>query len=135
MSTPRTYEMWPARLEGEKVAYLTEGEYGPLMAIVHQFHAACHHGEGVTLDSLHEFARGVALAVKPEVADRDRPDVTGRVARTELLEAARATLPALMLLGDFIGNEFSGKVGIPPFDRCAIILALRDSIAKIEVQP
>ena len=54
----------------------------------------------------------------------------GQPATTELLAAARAAIPALVLLGDFIGNTFDGKAGIPAFDRCAVILALRKGLAK-----
>jgi hypothetical protein len=49
-----------------------------------------------------------------------------------LLPAARAAIPALILLGDFIGNTFDGKVGIPAFDRCAVIWALKTAIAQAE---
>jgi hypothetical protein len=50
----------------------------------------------------------------------------------DLLAAARAALPALVLLGDYIGNTFGGKRGIGPFDRCAIIAGLKDAIAATE---
>ena len=56
----------------------------------------------------------------------------GQSALTDLLAAARAVVPALELLGDFIGNTFDGKPGIPAFDRCAVILALRDALATAE---
>lgn len=54
---------------------------------------------------------------------------------TDLLTAARAAIPALDLLGDFIGNTFAGKIGIPAFDRCAVILALKTAIAKADAEP
>lgn len=44
------------------------------------------------------------------------------------LAVLREVLPPLILLGDYIGNEFAGKVGIEPFDRCAIIGRVRDAI-------
>jgi hypothetical protein len=50
----------------------------------------------------------------------------------DLLTAARAVIPVLDLLGDFIGNTFDGKVGVPAFDRCAVILALKTAIANAE---
>ncbi len=49
-----------------------------------------------------------------------------------LLEALKATLPALIRLGDFIGNNHNGENGIPAFDRCGIIAAARAAIAKAE---
>ena len=51
--------------------------------------------------------------------------------RDELAEALRATLPALILLGDFIGNTFDGTVGIEPFDRCEIISQARLALSKV----
>lgn len=57
------------------------------------------------------------------------------VVSADLLAAARAALPALVLLGDFIGNTFDGKVGIPAFNRCAVILALKTAIADAEALP
>jgi len=55
--------------------------------------------------------------------DREAPD---------LLAAAQAALPALVLLGDYIGNAFAGKTGIPAFDRCAVIDDLKNAIAAAE---
>lgn len=51
-------------------------------------------------------------------------------AAPELLAALQATLSPLILLGDFIGNEFSGSAGIEPFNRCEIILNAINAIAR-----
>lgn len=48
----------------------------------------------------------------------------------QLADAARAALPALILLGDYIGNTFDGKTGIPAFDRCAIIMNIRAALGE-----
>ena len=67
-----------------------------------------------------------------------------RVANARLIAAAPALLAALescvaplVLLGDYIGNEHPGKVGIEPFKRCDILLAARQAIAQArgEVTP
>ena len=50
----------------------------------------------------------------------------------DLIASLRATLPALVLLGDYIGNEHKGKIGIPAFDRCAIIGQAKDAIEHAE---
>lgn len=51
----------------------------------------------------------------------------------ELLEALRACVIPLERLGDFVGNTDKGGVsGLGPFDRCAILLAVRDALAKAE---
>jgi hypothetical protein len=68
--------------------------------------------------------RRAVIAPAPEGGQPTMPD---------LQAAARAAIPALVLLGDFIGNTFDGKVGIPAFDRCGVILALREALAKAEV--
>jgi hypothetical protein len=52
-------------------------------------------------------------------------------APASLADAARAALPALVLLGDFIGNTFEGKTGIPAFDRCRIILDLKRALGEL----
>jgi hypothetical protein len=49
-----------------------------------------------------------------------------------LLAALRETITPLILLGDYIGNEWEGKTGIPAFDRCAIIGRVRAAIATGE---
>ena len=51
-------------------------------------------------------------------------------AAPELLDALRACIDPLILLGDHIGNTHPGKLGIPAFDRCAVIGAARAAIAK-----
>jgi hypothetical protein len=51
--------------------------------------------------------------------------------RATLAAAARAAVPALELLGDYIGNTFEGKVGYPAFDRCQIILDLKRAIEEM----
>lgn len=51
----------------------------------------------------------------------------------ELLEALRACVIPLERLGDFVGNTDKGGVsGLGPFDRCAILLAARDALAKAD---
>lgn len=50
----------------------------------------------------------------------------------DLIASLRATIPALVLLGDHIGNEHKGKIGIPAFDRCAIIGQAKDVIEHAE---
>jgi hypothetical protein len=48
-----------------------------------------------------------------------------------LLEALEATVKPLERLGDFIGNvDKGGASGLGPFDRCAILLRVRDAIEK-----
>ena len=49
-------------------------------------------------------------------------------AAPELLEAARAALPYLVRLGDFIGN---GE-GDTPMGRCEVILAVKNALAHAE---
>lgn len=63
------------------------------------------------------------------------PVLTGSVLEKttrDLVAALRASLPALVLLGDYIGNEHKGKIGIPAFDRCAIIGQAKDAIEHAE---
>jgi hypothetical protein len=50
----------------------------------------------------------------------------------DLVAAGRAALPALILLGDFIGNTYGGKTGIAAFDRCEVITNLRTAIDAAE---
>lgn len=51
----------------------------------------------------------------------------------DLATAARAALPALELLGDYIGNTFPGKApAYPAFDRCQIILDLKRALGDVE---
>jgi hypothetical protein len=53
----------------------------------------------------------------------------------ELVEALEATLPALIRLGDFVGNvDEGGASGMGRIDRCALILQVRDAIAKAEAR-
>jgi hypothetical protein len=48
-----------------------------------------------------------------------------------LLTALEATLPALIRLGDFVGNvDTGGASGLGTIDRCAIIHQVRDAIDK-----
>ena len=63
-------------------------------------------------------------------AIKARADATRRAQE----EAARRALPALELLGDFIGNTFGGKTGIPAFDRCQVILDLKTALARDDGQ-
>lgn len=44
------------------------------------------------------------------------------------LDALNAALPALIHLGNFMGNEFAGAVGLEAYDRCAIIAAIRAAL-------
>jgi hypothetical protein len=63
------------------------------------------------------------------------PVLTGLVLEKttrDLVAALRASLPALVLLGDYIGNAHKGKIGIPAFDRCAIIGQAKDAIEHAE---
>lgn len=53
-------------------------------------------------------------------------------AAPEALEVLARALPALVLLGNYIGNEWKGGGGIEPFDRCALILAIKDVLAKVK---
>jgi hypothetical protein len=49
-----------------------------------------------------------------------------------LVEALRAAVIPLERLGDFIGNEDKGGAsGLGPFDRCAILLQVRDALTKV----
>lgn len=75
------------------------------------------------------------LAALRDLAEAVREYLPAVDAETELSEAARAALPALVLLGDFIGNTFEGKVGIPAFDRCAVILALKQALGQLPGLP
>lgn len=58
-----------------------------------------------------------AAAFRALLADLDR--VTAE--RDALAEALRETRQPLILLGNYIGNEYAGGGGIPAFDRRAII--------------
>lgn len=57
-----------------------------------------------------------------------------RAVNAELVAALRATLNPLVLLGDYIGNEYraDGDAFIEPFDRCAIIGQVKDALARAE---
>jgi hypothetical protein len=85
-------------------------------------------------------ARGTlaAHAILAEVAACASRALAGYLAaarltgRDDLVAAGRAALPALILLGDFIGNTFGGKPGIPAFDRCQLIADLNTAISAAE---
>lgn len=51
----------------------------------------------------------------------------------DLAAAVQAAFPALTLLGDYIGNGFAGKTGIPAFDLCALNYALNRALAVEDV--
>lgn len=52
-------------------------------------------------------------------------------AAKDMLAALEASVPALVRLGDFVGNvDEGGASGQGRIDRCAILLAVRDAIAK-----
>ncbi len=70
----------------------------------------------------------------PGHAEKDRAPLDSALEKTErdLIASLRATLPVLVLLGDYIGNEHKGKIGIPAFDRCAIIGQAKDAIEHAE---
>lgn len=52
--------------------------------------------------------------------------------RDELLAALEAALPALIRLGDFVGNtDEGGASGIGRIERCEIISKVRSAIAKV----
>ena len=73
-------------------------------------------------------------APEPGNAEKDRvsPDSSLEKTTRDLIASLRATIPALVLLGDYIGNEHKGKIGIPSFDRCAIIGQAKDAIEHAE---
>jgi hypothetical protein len=69
-------------------------------------------------------------------SEAERKDARLMAAAPRLAEALQSTLPALIRLGDFIGNgENPGKVGIGPIDRCALIFEVREALAEAGVQP
>ena len=57
-----------------------------------------------------------------------------RAEREVYRKALEGCVPALIRLGDFIGNEDKGANGMPGFDRCAILLAARAALATCRVQ-
>lgn len=63
--------------------------------------------------------------------DKPEMDANARLlaAAPMLLGALEATLPALVLLGNYIGNEWKGGGGIEPFDRCLLIERINACIA------
>jgi hypothetical protein len=82
-----------------------------------------------------------ALAERPWLDGTERghierdPEPTGSALEKttrDLIASLRATIPALVLLGDYIGNEHKGKIGILAFDRCAIIGQAKDAIEHAE---
>lgn len=50
--------------------------------------------------------------------------------REEMCAALMSCVPPLILLGDYIGNKFDGKIGMSPFDRCATLLAVCTAVEK-----
>lgn len=51
-----------------------------------------------------------------------------------LLAALEATIPALVRLGDFVGNvDEGGASGQGKIDRCALLLQVRESIAMADI--
>jgi hypothetical protein len=79
-------------------------------------------------DHAPKFLCELFTAAPKTAAERDQL----RNSNTELLTAMRAALPALILLGNYIGNEYDGGVGIPAFDRCGIIAGLNAAITNSE---
>jgi hypothetical protein len=70
------------------------------------------------------------VSLRPTDAE-DRANARLIAAAPELLAALEAALTPLIRLGDFIGNDDKGGAsGLGPFDRCAIISAVRSAIAK-----
>lgn len=51
---------------------------------------------------------------------------------TDILSALKAAQAPLILLGNYIGNEWPGGGGILPFDRCAAVLSVHNAIAALE---
>ena len=51
-------------------------------------------------------------------------------AAPDLIRVLGKAIPALILLGNYIGNEWHGGGGIESFDRCAIIGEARAILAK-----
>ena len=51
-------------------------------------------------------------------------------ASPDMFAALEKATPALILLGNYIGNEWRGGGGIESFDRCGIIEEIRAAIAK-----
>lgn len=86
-------------------------------------------------------AERAALAARPWLdapepghaeSEHEPPRAAPEKTTRDLIAALRATIPALVLLGDYIGNEHKGKIGIPAFDRCAIIGQAKDAIDHAE---
>ncbi|MHB1869631.1 MAG: hypothetical protein ACYCT1_02085 [Steroidobacteraceae bacterium] len=73
-------------------------------------------------------------APEPGHAEKEPVPTDSTLEKTtrDLVASLRATIPALVLLGDYIGNEHKGKAGIPAFDRCAIIGQAKGAIAHAE---
>lgn len=70
-------------------------------------------------------ANAKLIAAAPETAaERDR-----------LRAALENCHPALVLLGNYIGNEWQGGGGIDAFDRCAILKALHDALDNTSPAP
>lgn len=71
----------------------------------------------------------VRAAIAKAKAELDAPPAS---TIADLIEALRATIPALTLLGNHIGNKWGGGDGIKAFDRCEIILNAKNALQKLE---
>lgn len=55
------------------------------------------------------------------------------IATPNLLQALEATIPALIRLGDFVGNvDHGGPSGQGRIDRCALLLQVRAAISQAQ---
>ena len=84
-------------------------------------------GGGRALESPPSFVGYFVSEADADLAAR-APDLLAENER--LREALEACIIPLMVLGDFIGNEYDGSsaCGLAPFDRCAIIAAARAAL-------
>lgn len=77
-------------------------------------------------------ANALLIAAAPALlaeCQRQRAEIERlRVEIAGMRAALEGTIQPMILLGDFIGNDFAGKVGIPAFDRCAAIGAARKAL-------
>lgn len=104
------------------------------------------HGSGDAEYRLIDAAGRVVAIIDPEMAFDAPADVAEALvvsarahagdpvmsAAHDMLAALKATRPALILLGNYIGNEWPGGGGIDAFDRCEIIGSVRTAIDKAE---
>ena len=81
------------------------------------------------------FGAGDHAEAAARIRDKLRDTLGPPTAAPDLPTAARAALPALELLGDYIGNTFAGGHGYPAFDRCQVILDLKRAIEAAEAPP